>query len=516
MEYLLSICIPTYNHATELKSVLKRIVGLPAFQNNPDVEVVISDNASTDDTQKVCESFVRLNPDRIRYFRNQKNVFDRNFECVLSRGRGKFLKLLNDSLLLSDAGLLRIISCVKDNLLNKPVLFFPDLDRKDKEQTVRSLREFIEAMSFRCTWIGSFGIWQEDLRSLSDFSRYADTHLPQVDVLCRILIIKGLCKIFWFCFAESLPRPGKGGYSLAKTFGVSYPFLLNLHVESGELARGDVAKERINVLRHLVIPYYSSCDNAFKRFDYWRDLLCVHWWRWRYWTGMPKIILAGIVSSRERIFGILYKIESVFRIIVAPHLVSRILWRRRNRHNYTCIKTKFDQSMVCVGRGTYGDLHVISGSKVGRLLIGNYVSIAPDVRFFLAGGHPYRTLTNYPFAAFNGGVGETDLVKGPIIVHDDVWIGAGAIILSGVEIGQGAIIGAGAVVVRDVPPYAIVGGVPANIVKYRFDESVRKKLHRLDWAQVDLGRYTEFKAHLEKTISAENVDQIIDNVLKGR
>ena len=70
--------------------------------------------------------------------------------------------------------------------------------------------------------------------------------------------------------------------------------------------------------------------------------------------------------------------------------------------------------------------------------------------------------------------------KGSIIVKDDVWIGTNAIICSGVTIGQGAIIAAGAVVTKDVAPYAIVGGNPAKVIKYRFDEGIRNKLLEID------------------------------------
>ena len=72
--------------------------------------------------------------------------------------------------------------------------------------------------------------------------------------------------------------------------------------------------------------------------------------------------------------------------------------------------------------------------------------------------------------------------KGDIILDDDVWIGYRAIILSGVHIGQGAIIAAGAVVTKDVPPYAIVAGVPARIVKYRFSEDIIKDLEKIDFS----------------------------------
>lgn len=102
------------------------------------------------------------------------------------------------------------------------------------------------------------------------------------------------------------------------------------------------------------------------------------------------------------------------------------------------------------------------------------------------GEHALDTISTYPFRVQVGhsSCGEA-LSKGNIVVEDDVWIGESALILSGVTIGQGAVVAAGAVVSKDVPPYAIVGGIPAKIIKYRFPESIREKLTTVDFSKLN-------------------------------
>lgn len=121
-----------------------------------------------------------------------------------------------------------------------------------------------------------------------------------------------------------------------------------------------------------------------------------------------------------------------------------------------------------------------------RLVIGKFCSIAAEVRFIMNGGnHPTTWLTTYPFPIFGHGweaaMPDAWPVRGDTIVGNDVWFGYAAIIMPGVQIGDGAIVAAGSVVTRDVPPYAIVGGNPAAIIRYRFDDAIIARLCALRW-----------------------------------
>ncbi len=77
------------------------------------------------------------------------------------------------------------------------------------------------------------------------------------------------------------------------------------------------------------------------------------------------------------------------------------------------------------------------------------------------------------------------ITKGNIIIGNNVWIGYGATILSGVSIGDGAVIAAKAVITHDVPPYAIVGGIPSKIIKFRFNEEIIQELLKIDYEKLD-------------------------------
>lgn len=143
---------------------------------------------------------------------------------------------------------------------------------------------------------------------------------------------------------------------------------------------------------------------------------------------------------------------------------------------------------VEVGKGTYGGIKVIDyGEKANMLKICNYCSIADEVTFVLSGEHHLDTLTTFPFKAKLLNEKES-FGHGDIYIDDDVWIGYRATILSGVRIAQGAVVAAGAVVNKNVPPYAIVGGVPAKVIKFRFEKEVINTLLEFDFDSLDSKR----------------------------
>lgn len=159
-------------------------------------------------------------------------------------------------------------------------------------------------------------------------------------------------------------------------------------------------------------------------------------------------------------------------------------WRKLNRHNDSYAVDFFNPQLVEVGKNTYGGIRALTYNSDSKVIIGNYCSIGPAVVFIPSADHGLNYISTFPYKVKVLGKSLEGISKGNIIVDDDVWIGYGAVILSGIHIGQGAVIAAGAVVASDVPPYAIAGGVPAKVIKYRFNDELIKELLQIDYGQL--------------------------------
>lgn len=190
----------------------------------------------------------------------------------------------------------------------------------------------------------------------------------------------------------------------------------------------------------------------------------------------------------------------------------RIKYRLLNKHNETTLMNCCDLSKIVIGKRTYGKINLTDFSpKDTKLYIGSYCSIAPNVQFLLGGEHSLYTISTYPFKVKLFGEDKEADSKGDIIVKDDVWIGEGAIICSGVTIGQGAVIAAGAVVTKNVEPYSIVGGNPAKLIKWRFEEQIRNKLCSINIVEL-FDKFTQKDTEdVYKKLTNEVLDSIIAN-----
>lgn len=142
-----------------------------------------------------------------------------------------------------------------------------------------------------------------------------------------------------------------------------------------------------------------------------------------------------------------------------------------------------------------------------KLIIGKFCAIAKDVKFIMNGAnHRVSGFSTYPFYIFGNGWEKAapkpeDLpFKGDTCIGNDVWIGYNATIMPGVKIGHGAIVASQSVVTKDVPPYAVVGGNPATVIKLRFEQTVIDELVTIAWWDWPIEKITQ---HLEAIAGAE-------------
>ena len=141
---------------------------------------------------------------------------------------------------------------------------------------------------------------------------------------------------------------------------------------------------------------------------------------------------------------------------------------------------------------TYGVPQALYTMDDTKLVIGRFCSIGSAVRIFLGGNHRCDWVTTYPFTAMNDVWPEVTSVpghpssNGDVVIGNDVWLSDCCTIMSGVTIGDGAVVGAAALVARDVPPYAVVGGNPAKLIRFRFEPAIIRRLQHAAWWDWDI------------------------------
>lgn len=248
MQPLLTIAIPTYNRAEQLGILLERLTTDQAYDPTR-VEIVVSDNASTDRTDQVVAQYPT-----VRYHRNPNNIGFGNFTVVMELATGRYARLMNDTARFNPAMLgmmLEQIARADSGVEN--LLFANELTASKRGVfEVEGKEEFLDKMSYLVTWIVNFGMWTDDFRALKNKDRFVSTLMQHVDwALCMAGNGKRT-KIVIDRFVEIEEMKKKGSYDIFDTFITKYLSILNFH----RISHRAFVKEKYRLLRYFVLPWY--------------------------------------------------------------------------------------------------------------------------------------------------------------------------------------------------------------------------------------------------------------------
>lgn len=242
-------------------------------------------------------------------------------------------------------------------------------------------------------------------------------------------------------------------------------------------------------------------------------------------NNIPK----SIKLDRSVILSGAYIAENV-KIGKESHISKTIIRKNTQLGNHNFIKdseltgrVETEEGCKIYGCELVGKIHIgrysslwgpnvqIKTSKQ-QVVIGNFCSIARNV-YMQTFNHNHKKLSTYYMGKniFREKWENERTSNGDIVIENDVWIGANVTILGGVTIGNGALVAANSVVTKNIPPYAIVAGVPAKIINYRFDPLTIKKIQQMAWWNWPIEKIKNNKTLFEKEFSIDNLNLMEDN-----
>jgi len=261
----LSICIPTYNRANYLKNTLESIVSSNIFQTTHLIEIVISDNVSSDNTGEIVTDFKNIYPDKINYIR-LKNPIDShlNFENALKNGKGTYLKLLNDHTVFTSDGLTEFIKDLKRQDGISIFLTFIIKRHSESGRIISNCNDMLDYASFYLSWISAFCFKKEIFQRIQNPFRYYYLNFPHIDMLFRLLESGNTAYVSnkKYLVSQKVLYTNRNE---AIIFGKSYLTLLEEYKEKAEITDSVYQKEKRAVLFWYILPIYFDFYHQYNK-----------------------------------------------------------------------------------------------------------------------------------------------------------------------------------------------------------------------------------------------------------
>lgn len=303
---LLTIGIPTYNRCDILGHTLSAYVSDEEFDER--VEIVISDNCSTDNTKQVVMDYCKKYSN-ILYHCNKENILDRNFTQAMSLGSGEYIKLANDTAVPNKGTLKFMLEKIQENLVDKKKIFFYQNTWKFKNEsvTIDGLDEFVSTVSFFSGWVLNFSAWRSDFNNLDDKNKCALLHFVQVDWSLRLVQLDGSLKIYFDNFFAVTDPKKKNMYNIFNVHIINYLSIYNEYILGKQISKKTIEKEKQNLFNYFVIGWIKNifitkiAEKSFstKNFIY---VIFKFYWRYSYfYVGLSKIIIFKIVHFLKKL-----------------------------------------------------------------------------------------------------------------------------------------------------------------------------------------------------------------------
>lgn len=326
-EILISICVPTYNRANVLQDCLESIVGSKAYDDNV-VEIVVSDNNSTDETPTIVSNFVRKF-NNVVYNRNEENIGgERNFIKVLSIAHGKLLKLHNDYCVFTENGIGDLLNIARNEDEKKSFIF---LDSRQgfsfRRYECPNMNTFVQTECMYLSWISSFVFWNKDYMNLEEKDREIATQFMQTDWALRLYRQKEQ-HVIYFCdiFRRNPFKERRGGFNFINIFS-KYPQMFIPYKESGDISEKTIMNISKQVFENLLLWYYRLNIKKDSKFTYETtdNLKTISTFRKRYQIGfMSYLLFAKVIIFESLPTTFQMKIRAYFLKRQQKRLVSMV------------------------------------------------------------------------------------------------------------------------------------------------------------------------------------------------
>jgi glycosyltransferase involved in cell wall biosynthesis len=305
---LLSLCIPTHNRASFLEATLTSLTRQTVFQCTDEIEIVVSDNSSSDETPRVIAAFKEQFPTKITSLTTVELVDPNvNFALALEKGRGLLRKLHNDTLLVKDGFLEKFLHLIRQYEPQRPILFFlngRNIRPVRAERTLcRGLDSFIGHTSFYSTWIGAFALWNDDLPRYAPLFHQAAHHFIQTEILFLALGSGRDALVYNPEFGETAEAPkAVTKEHLESVYFAEYLPLLRQSALAGHVRERTLQKEIRRFCLVYYVPYYHKLSGEKFTASFLRDFRFIrdHAPALQYYTTCLFYLLFCLVGRAAR------------------------------------------------------------------------------------------------------------------------------------------------------------------------------------------------------------------------